>query len=359
MSRVLMTADADGGVWSYALELARGLAAAGLSTTIAAMGPEPGEETKPDAGDVPGLEIVRGDFAPDRLDDQWHDVERSGRWLLDLEARVNPIMIHLNGFAHGGLPWRAPVVIVGHSCVLSRADAVGETFDPQRQDRYRAAIRAGLRTADWIVAPSAAMLAQLRHHYGPLPRASAIWNGRSAAAFPPLDKEPLILTGGRLRDRAKNIEAIAAIAPDLDWPVAALGEDSAGPAIHSLGRLAERDVAGWLGHASIFALPARYEPFGLLPLEAALAGCALVLGDITSLREIWRDAADYVDCDDRTALKLAIEALIDNPHHRAERAALARERALELTPARMTCEYISAYGSAAGRAGSRRSSCVS
>ncbi len=32
-------------------------------------------------------------------------------------------------------------------------------------------------------------------------------------------------------------------------------------------------------------LPARYEPFGLSVLEAALSGCALVLGDIPSLRE--------------------------------------------------------------------------
>src|SRR3954464_9968737 len=37
MARVLMTADAVGGVWTYALELARALIPAGLSTTIATM----------------------------------------------------------------------------------------------------------------------------------------------------------------------------------------------------------------------------------------------------------------------------------------------------------------------------------
>jgi glycogen(starch) synthase len=41
-------------------------------------------------------------------------------------------------------------------------------------------------------------------------------------------------------------------------------------------------------------LPARYEPFGLSVLEAALSGCALVLGDIASLREVWGGAACYV-----------------------------------------------------------------
>ncbi len=72
-------------------------------------------------------------------------------------------------------------------------------------------------------------------------------------------------------------------------------------------------MAGWLGRASIFALPARYEPFGLLPLEAALSGCALVLGDIPSLREVWGDAAWFVPPDDRDALTAAIGSLIASP----------------------------------------------
>ena len=42
-----------------------------------------------------------------------------------------------------------------------------------------------------------------------------------------------------------------------------------------------------MARASIYALPARYEPFGLSILEAALSGAALVLGDIPSLREVW------------------------------------------------------------------------
>ena len=52
------------------------------------------------------------------------------------------------------------------------------------------------------------------------------------------------------------------------------------------------------GDASIFALPARYEPFGLSILEAALSGCALVLGDLPSLRELWTGAAMFVPPDD-------------------------------------------------------------
>ena len=40
-----------------------------------------------------------------------------------------------------------------------------------------------------------------------------------------------------------------------------------------------------------------YEPFGLSILEAAASGCALVLGDIPTLRENWSEAAFREYCD--------------------------------------------------------------
>jgi glycogen(starch) synthase len=359
MSRILMTADAVGGVWTFALELARALTPFGLSTTIATMGPKPSADQLAAAAGIPGLDIVIGDFQLEWMDDPWTDIARAGDWLLDLEARVSPIMVHLNGFAHGSLRWRAPVVVVGHSCVLSWAEAVGEPFCDIRSDRYRAVVGAGLASADWVVAPSAAMLATLRRHYGQLPRASAIWNGRDECRFRPLEKEPIVISAGRLWDRAKNVEALGAVAGALPWPVFVAGEGAPPPGTQHLGRLAETELATWLGRASIFALPARYEPFGLLPLEAALAGCALVLGDIPSLREVWGHAADFVAPDDHEALLAAIDALIAAPALRNRRAMAARSRALELTPERMAREYAAVYGCAAARSDPRRWRCVS
>jgi glycosyltransferase involved in cell wall biosynthesis len=349
MSRVLMTADAVGGVWTYAVELARALAPCGLWTTIATMGPKPSAERLEAAEGIAGLEIVTSEFQLEWMDDPWADVAEAGGWLLDLEARVSPIMVHLNGFAHGSLAWRAPVVIVGHSCVVSWGEAVGEPFVGPRLERYRAAVGEGLRAADWVVAPSAAMLHALQRHYGPLPRASVIWNGRRGERFPPRTKEPFVLSAGRLWDRAKNLDALRAVAPELDWPVVVAGDGGEATGLQHLGRLSERDIAAWLGRASIFALPARYEPFGLLPLEAALAGCALVLGDIPSLREIWGGAADYVPPDDEGALRDAINGLIADPAARQRRAQAARSRALALTPARMAQQYATVYGYAAAR----------
>ena len=126
----------------------------------------------------------------------------------------------------------------------------------------------------------------------------------SAAA----SKEPFVLAAGRLWDEAKNIEALrAALRREIAWPVCVAGDTRHpdGRAVAApwtsrmLGRAADRrDLAGWLRAAAIYALPARYEPFGLVRLEAALSGCALVLGDIPSLREVWGDAALFVAPDD-------------------------------------------------------------
>jgi glycosyltransferase involved in cell wall biosynthesis len=90
-------------------------------------------------------------------------------------------------------------------------------------------------------------------------------------------------------------------------------------------------------------LPARYEPFGLSVLEAALAGCALVLGDIPSLRELWRNRAVFVAPDDPEALENAIVQLIEDPDRRNALAAGARSRAIERTPERMVEGYLAAY----------------
>ena len=62
-----------------------------------------------------------------------------------------------------------------------------------------------------------------------------------------------------------------------------------------LGNLPNADLLGVMRKAGIFVSPALYEPFGLTILEAAASGCALVLADIPSLRELWDGAALFVD----------------------------------------------------------------
>jgi glycosyltransferase involved in cell wall biosynthesis len=114
-----------------------------------------------------------------------------------------------------------------------------------------------------------------------------------------------------------------------------------------LGLLGAEELTRWYGRAAIYALPARYEPFGLSVLEGALCGCALVLGDIPSLRETWQDAAVFLPPDDARAWKSGLRRLIDDDSRRRELGLQARRRAIGYTAERMAEEYAACYADAA------------
>lgn len=353
---VLMTADAVGGVFTYALELAGALARHGCRVALAVLGPPPGAAQVAAARRVPGLELHACPGRLEWMDDPWDDVARASAWLLDLAERLRPDVVHLNEFAHGALPFRAPRIVVGHSCVCSWFEAVEGRPAPARLDRYRREVARGLAGADLVVAPSAWMLGRLQRHYGPLPRARVIPNGRSPALFRPGEKAPFVLTIGRLWDPAKNAAALDAAAEGLSWPVLMAGDQErpGGGArltprhARPLGPLDPEALAGLLSRAAVYAAPARYEPFGLGVLEAALAGCVLVLGDTPSLRETWNGAALFVEPDAPLALRTVLEGVIDRPDMRALLAPLARARALQHSPTRMAEAYHRAYREALG-----------
>jgi glycosyltransferase involved in cell wall biosynthesis len=348
-----MTADTMGGVWTHALELAGALKAHGVEVVLATMGRPLARDQREETRALSNVEVCESAFKLEWMDDPWRDVAAAGEWLLALEESVCPSVVHLNGYAHGALPWRSPILVAGHSCVLSWWRAVRGVNAPADWDRYREAVAAGLAGADLVVAPSRAMLEALREFYGPLPAAAVVPNGRRLPPCPKVRKEPLILAAGRLWDEAKNIGALAGVAPELSWPVYVAGEEKAphgseiAPGgVQRLGRLSSLELAPWFARASIYALPARYEPFGLSALEAALAGAALVLGDIPSLREVWEDAALYVPPDDPERLKRTLNDLIADPALLAQRSALALHAASRYTPEAMAARYLAAYAEA-------------
>jgi glycogen synthase len=349
--RILMTADTVGGVWTYALELTRALQPYDVEVLLAIMGPSLSASQRDDARSLPNLSLFKSNYKLEWMPDCWLDVKRAGDWLLHLENRLQPDLIHLNGYAHANLPWRNPTVVAGHSCVYSWWQAVKGDTPTGEWQRYKAEVQNGLNAADLVVTPSAAMLRALNTHYGPIDNARVIHNGRNAELFTSRHKRALILSAGRLWDEAKNISRVAEIAAEMPWPVLVAGEfqhpdqhqSFAAKQCHWLGSLPESQLRRWYASASIYALPALYEPFGYTPLEAALSGCALVLGDIDSLREIWGDAAVFVDPNDSKALKHELLELIENPKRREEMSRRARERALEFTSARMAESYVHAY----------------
>jgi glycosyltransferase involved in cell wall biosynthesis len=160
------------------------------------------------------------------------------------------------------------------------------------------------------------------------------------------------LSAGRVEDPGKNMAALVRAAGTLPWPVCIAGADrpptdgaaqDAAANVYMLGRLGDDALQNWLARAAIYALPATYEPFGLSILEAALAGCALVLGDIDSLRENWDGAALFVPPRDDAALARELRRLIEDVTLRERLAAQARQRAQRFTPAAMADAYARAY----------------
>lgn len=347
---VLMTADTVGGVWSYAITLCREFSSAGINVALATMGAPLSRSQRCEADAIANLQIYESDYKLEWMDDPWLDVRDAGAWLLELSQRLKPDLVHLNGYAHGDLPWNRPVVMVAHSCVLSWWHAVKKTDLPPMWNLYAARVTRGLRAADAVVAPSYAMLTQVERLYGVCSNCYVIYNGVDAKRFQPGVKENIVFSAGRMWDEAKNLHALDAAATGIDWPVLIAGELSAcersstcSNNVKRLGQLDAREMASMLGKASIYALPARYEPFGLSVLEAALAGCALVLGNIASLREIWRDSAVYVSPDDPAELQSAINELIRAPQLRSDYAERARLRANTFTPAKMAGTYQRLY----------------
>lgn len=351
IAHVLMTADTVGGVWTYALELARGLAEHGVSVSLATMGERLTAAQQEEARSLANLHVLESTYKLEWMEGPWSDVRRAGKWLLRLEQRIRPDVVHLNGYTHGALPWKAPVMIAAHSCVMSWWRAVFGREAGGEYATYRDSVARGLRAVHSIVAPSAAMLEALYLNYGPIPAGRVIPNGRSSSLFFRGNKEPFILTAGRLWDRAKNVKLLDDIASDIPWPIRIAGEPQAPGSrcaerfsnLEKLGRLPQRDISEIYAKASIYAAPAKYEPFGLSILEAAMSGCALVLGDIPSLRETWGNAAVYVDPNSRLELRKALMELIDFPQLRDGLADRARRRSLHYSRERMAASYLQVY----------------
>lgn len=353
-----MTADTVGGVWTYAMDLCRALRPAGSRVLLATMGAPASADQRAEAAAIGNVELVESAYRLEWMEDPWEDVAAAAAWLLDLERRFQPEVIHLNNFAHGSLPWTAPVLMVAHSCVLSWWEAVKDEAAPAAWSRYRAEVRCGLAAADLVVAPTSVMLDAVVKHYGPPQRSQVIANSCCRARFAPAVKKPFIFSAGRFWDEAKNAPTLARAAARLPWPTLFAGacapNHKAAAGVEFLGHCGTARMVELFAEASIFAHPARYEPFGLSALEAATSGCALVLGDLPSLREVWGDAAIFVDPENSVTLHRTLLRLIQNPAERAHLAYQARHRARRFTAARMLGAYLNAYALLIATADPRR-----
>jgi glycosyltransferase involved in cell wall biosynthesis len=367
--RLVMTTDAVGGVWQYALDLAQGLRAYEITTTLCNLGPAPGPDQQAAARRIPGLELLCLDLPLD-----W--TARTPGLVLEAGASVAAAarlrgseIVHLNSPAlAAGYPFPAPVVAVCHSCVATWWQAVRSGPLPREFAWRKELVRRGLQKADARVAPTTAFSGCLKRTYDLQSSPAVIHNGRrprlreAATGRPDSGPGTFAFTAGRLWDEGKNVRAIDRAAARLSLPVFAAGplEGPNGACIRLrhlklLGQLSDGQVTDWLAATPIFVSTARYEPFGLAVLEAAEAGCPLVLSDIPSFRELWGGAAEFVDPGSVSSIAGALDRVSGDASLRAQLGAAARRRSRRYTPEVMAAKVHRLYGSLLSRNAAVRS----
>ncbi|KNY24352.1 glycosyl transferase family 1 [Methylobacterium sp. ARG-1] len=350
---VLMTADAVGGVWSYTVDLAGGLVDAGVRVTLAVLGPDPSAAQAARA-EAAGCRLVRTGLPLDWMATDRGAVTGAGEALARTACAVRADLVHLHSPAFvAAADFPVPVIAVCHSCVATWWAAAGTGPLPGDLAWLAELVAHGCRRADALLAPSRAFADATARAYGLTRPPRAVHNGRrplAPADTPETDPVPFAFTAGRLWDRAKNCAGLDRVAARTALPVRAAGPvtgpngERVRPAhLIGLGELDEAGIAAELSGRPIFVSLARYEPFGLAVLEAAQAGCALVLSDLPTFRELWADAALFVEPDDADAVAGLLDALAADPDRRAGLGRAAREQAGRYTVAASTASVFDVF----------------
>lgn len=346
--RVLMTVDAVGGVWRYAMDLAAAMRDCGVEPLIVGLGPQPSPEQRREANSIGRLEWPAQPL--DWMVEDESELDRVPHLLSELALRHSVDLLHLN------LPSQAaritaelPLVTMSHSCVASWFAAVRGSGLPEAWAWQKRLNRLGFDRADLVLAPSRSHAATLTRTYGAIPDLAVVYNAsRNACSVG--TKENFVFAAGRWWDEGKNGAVLDRAAADIGWPVVMAGACE-GPNGHRLA-IMHADHEGELSHdrtmrlmsrAAIVVSPSVYEPFGLVALEAARAGAALVLADIETYRELWEGVALFADPGDPAAFAEAVNRLTEDERLRADLGRRAQLRSADFTVEAQRDAVLAAY----------------
>ncbi|MFD6104561.1 glycosyltransferase family 4 protein, partial [Nocardia salmonicida] len=205
--------------------------------------------------------------------------------------------------------------------------------------------------SDQLITCSTSMQDEVDRLYGPeLPPITVIRNGIDVGSWTfrpraPRSGPPRLLYVGRLEYEKGVQDAIAALPrirrahPGTTLTIAGIGTQfewlrerarvhRVARAVHFVGSLGHEELLGWLHGADAIVLPSRYEPFGIVALEAAAAGVPLIASTAGGLGEAVIDGvtgASFAPAD-IDGLVDATRAVLDDPATAQARARTARER---------------------------------
>lgn len=286
----------------------------------------------------------------------WH---RLGRPRVRLAADV----VHAPSLAVP--PTRLPLVVTVNDIAFIRHP---EMFPRHGLSFHRRGLRVARERADAIVVPSAFAAAELDglgfdadniavvHHGVTIPtRPTGAEIDRRIASLG-LDR-PFVLAVGTIEPR-KNLPVLAAAVdqarsqhPDLEVVIAGARGwlDVAGldrPFVHELGAVGDTMLDALYRRALVYAMPSRYEGFGLPLIEAMARDCPVIAADASALPEVVGDGGRLVPVDDIDAWSAAISEIAGDPERRADWARRARERASHFSWASSARRHLDAYADA-------------
>lgn len=205
--------------------------------------------------------------------------------------------------------------------------------------------------SDAIITCSASMEEEVTALYGSsIPPVNVIRNGIDTATWSfreraPRTGPPQLLFVGRLEYEKGIQDAIAALprirrshpgttlavageGTQFEWLAELARTHRVTRAVTFLGNLDHVELLGWLHGADAIVLPSRYEPFGIIALEAAAAGTPLVASTAGGLGEAVVDGETGLSFQpgDVAGLTSAVREVLDDPVAAQMRAAAARAR---------------------------------
>lgn len=247
-----------------------------------------------------------------------------------------------------------PLVATIHATARAKVQARGIRPRPRVEAAERSlagAARVVTVASRWLAAEVAALgipreriaVVPLGVEVGPAPSAESVRRARRALAEP---GGRTILVAGRLVAEKGFQDAIAALPALPETALAVAGRGPLAPALRDaaasagvadrvrfLGRLEHKALPAHYAAADLVAMPSRYEPFGLVALEAMAAGRPLVAAEVGGLAEILPagEAAMRFPAGDVDALTARAGALLDDADLRRRVTEAGRRRAERFT----------------------------
>jgi glycosyltransferase involved in cell wall biosynthesis len=176
------------------------------------------------------------------------------------------------------------------------------------------------------------------------------------------DGVKLALFAGDLRTPRKNLDTVLRAlvdVPDLHLAVAGDHGGTSWPAMAGAlgitGRVQflgfQTDMPALMRCCDVFVLPSRYEPFGLVLLEALASGLPVVTAANVGGAEIISQTAGVIisNCEDEAALAAALRDLLGSPERHRAMAAAARDVAMAHSWPAMAKQYLNLLQCAAAR----------